>query len=118
MRLGVPPIPWTGAKVDFCPEGTQPGVLTPGIEKKCPAPKVAVEPLPETMEDVLKPTVDQNIFRPFRARLGSCMFLGLKPQAESYCPFGTPFPKIQKAHQRRSPTPVHGITIWPRLAAF
>jgi hypothetical protein len=29
-----------------------------------------------------------NIFRPFRAGHRMDVFLGLKPQAESYCPFG------------------------------
>jgi hypothetical protein len=71
--------------MDFCPEGT----IGPSNDKKCPAPKVAVEPLAQTMGCVLKQTVDQNIFRPFRAGLGLGRFLGLKPQAESCCPFGT-----------------------------
>jgi hypothetical protein len=33
-------------------------------------------------------TSTPNIFRPFRAGRRVDVFLGLKPQAESYCPFG------------------------------
>jgi len=32
-----------------------------------------------------------NIFRPFRAGRRVDVFLGLKPQAESFCPFGAEF---------------------------
>jgi hypothetical protein len=61
-----------------------------------------VEPLPQTMGDVRRQTLDQNIFRPFRVGPGLGMFLGLKPQAESYSPFGTEIhfatcPRIPKA---------------------
>ena len=39
-----------------------------------------------------------NIFRPFRAGHGMNMFLGLKPQAESYCPFGADAPNLLKVN--------------------
>jgi hypothetical protein len=57
---------------------------------------VAVEALPQISADVPKQSVEQNILRPFRARRGLALFLGLKPQAESYSPFGTSLQKIKK----------------------
>jgi hypothetical protein len=59
----------TDAKAGFLSrrdKRTEPGVLTPGTDKKRPAPKVAVEPLSQISADVPKQSVDQNILRPLQ----------------------------------------------------
>ena len=68
---------------------------------------MAVEPLSQISADAPKQSVDQNILRPFRAPAGLALFPGLKPQAESYSPFGTSLPQNQKAGQKLSRIPVH-----------
>ncbi|MBV9878387.1 MAG: hypothetical protein JO025_26890 [Verrucomicrobia bacterium] len=68
---------------------TQPGVLTPGIDKKKSRPEGGGRTIAPDYMGVFKQTDDQNICRPFGAGLGLGTFLGLKPQAESCRPFGT-----------------------------
>ena len=66
---GVASILRTDAKAGFLSrrdKRTEPGVLTPGTDKKRPAPKVAVEPLSQISADVPKQSVDQNILRPLQ----------------------------------------------------
>jgi hypothetical protein len=86
---------------------TEPGVLTPGTDKKTSRPEGGGRTVVSDFGDVPKQSVDQNILRPFRAPPGSALFLGLKPQAESYSPFGTSLPQNQKAGQKLRWIPVH-----------
>src|SRR6185437_1594793 len=44
--------------------------------------------------------MERVLRRPFRARLRGGRFLGLKPQAESYSPFGAPEPRSNPENQR------------------
>jgi hypothetical protein len=81
-RLFVPQMPRFGRFLSRRDYRTQPGVLTPGTDKKNVPPKAAVEPgLPNTLSI-------KNTLRPSRARRGVDVFPGLKPRAESYHPFG------------------------------
>jgi hypothetical protein len=86
---------------------TEPGVLTPGTDKKTSRPEGGGRTVVSDFGDVPKQSVDQNILRPFRAPPGPALFLGLKPQAESYSPFGTSLPLNQKAGQKLRWIPVH-----------
>ncbi len=71
---------------------TKPGVLIRGTELKNARPEETVNSLP-TFADVGQSGSSITIvFRPFRAASCVDVFLGLKPQAESYCPFGTEAP--------------------------
>ena len=67
---------------------TQPGVLTPGADKKMSRPEGGGRTVASDYGDVFKQTVDQNIFRPFRAGSPFYRYQGLKPLADSFHPFG------------------------------
>ena len=51
-------------------------------------------------EIVFLTLLGQSMWRPFRARRRGGRFLGLKPQAESYSPFGAPEPRSNPENQR------------------
>jgi hypothetical protein len=79
----------TGVQLDFCPEGTtalSPGVLTPGTDIKDVRPESGGREV-SALDAERDP---QPIFcRPFKAGPYCQCVLGLKPQAQSYSPFGT-----------------------------
>jgi hypothetical protein len=66
---------------------TQPGVLTPGIEKRTARPEGAED----TRSAFRLPKREwlTHLCRPFRAGPSCAGYLGLKPQAQSCSPFGT-----------------------------
>src|ERR1700722_3593629 len=92
---GVASILRTGVQLDFYPENkdlsrrdyrTQPGVLTPGTDIKDVRPESGGREV-SALDAEGDP---QPIFcRPFRAGPFCQCVLGLKPQAQSYSPFGT-----------------------------
>ncbi|MBV9875603.1 MAG: cobalamin biosynthesis protein CobD [Verrucomicrobia bacterium] len=66
---------------------TQPGVSTPGIDQRMTRPERA-----EDTRSTFCPSTRSSVttfYRPFRAALFSARYPGLKPRAESFCPFGT-----------------------------
>ena len=67
---------------------TQPGVLTPGSVKKTVRPEGAPEDIGPASRSSMYGS-GTTICRPFRARSLWMVDPGLKPRAESYCPFGT-----------------------------
>jgi hypothetical protein len=82
---------------------TEPGVLTPGTDKKTSRPEGGGRTVVSDFGDVPKQSADQNILRPFRAPPGLALFLGLKPQAQSYGPFGTSLPQKSKSRPKTKP---------------
>ena len=66
---------------------TQPGVSTPGMPPTRPTLKGGRKSVIEGSLDQ-RPFLRQSFCRPFRAVRRSYPYLGLKPQAESYYPFG------------------------------
>src|SRR5580704_5848623 len=96
----------TDIKVDFCPEGTT--GLSLGFQpqvpiRKRPAPKVGGRTVASHLcrrsqtkrrAEHLAPLQGASCFGPF---------LGLKPQAESYSPFGTSLQKIKKQVENQTP---------------
>ena len=78
---------------------TQPGVLTPGTEKKIPLPEGAVEQVSQEYAKGHR-TYDRSKMSPAPSGriVAWARSLGLKPQAKSYSPFGT------KSHRLFVPT--------------
>jgi hypothetical protein len=81
----------TGIKVDFCPEGTigfslgfQPQVSIKWVSR----PEGAAEAFPLVVERRQTNNRTENL-APLQGALWVGVFLGLKPQAQSYRPFGT-----------------------------
>ena len=68
---------------------TEPGVLTPGAIKKKPRAEGAAEPVLTVGKSFATRAIDPNYLPPFQGGLFGNVSLGLKPQAESYSPFGT-----------------------------
>jgi len=105
---------------------TKPGVLTPGAGLKTRAPRRGGRSVLRRRTWTMNEMSAPNIFRPFppssiipelrrtgRAGRRMDVFLGLKPQAESYCPFG--------AETKCSVPPLRGVMIMradPRGPAF
>src|ERR1700726_2043584 len=82
---------------------TQPGVLTPGTDKESARPEGAedIGSLVRSSMQALGPI----LYRPFRARPFWIVNPGLKPRAESCCPFGTRETRVHVA--TGAPDPVH-----------
>jgi hypothetical protein len=85
---------------------TEPGVLTPGSDKKTSRPEGGGRTVATNSANVPKQSVNHDL-RPFTAPRGLALFPGLKPQAESCSPFGTSFPQNQKAGRKLSRIPAH-----------
>jgi hypothetical protein len=110
VRAGVALILRTSAKVDFCPEGTigvslgfQPQVSIKYVSRPG---RAAAEPFPQVMGYRQTNNRTKNP-APVQGASWAGVLLGLKPQAESYSPFGTMSfiqPKYlstkSKSHQR------------------
>ena len=86
---------------------TEPGVLTPGTDKKTSRPEGGGRTVVSDLCRQSQTKRRSEHLAPFRAPPGLALFLGLKPQAESYSPFGTSLPQNQKAGQKLSRIPVH-----------
>jgi adenosylcobinamide-phosphate synthase len=67
---------------------TQPGVLTPGTDQKIARPERA-EDIRSAASCLRTNRLLTTFYRPFRAGSFSVVNPGLKPRAESLCPFGT-----------------------------
>jgi hypothetical protein len=68
---------------------TEPGVLTPGVDKIRCRPAGAVESLPQIGKTLTRRAAGPNYLPPLQGGSSLNVFLGLKPQAESCSPFGT-----------------------------
>ena len=65
---------------------TQPGVLTPGVDKKRRRPEGVVESLLQIGKALTGRAAGPNYLPPFQGGSSLNVFLGLKPQAESCSP--------------------------------
>jgi hypothetical protein len=68
---------------------TQPGVLAPGIERKTSRPEGASEQVPQDGAEFAQTKHRSKMSYAHSGGIGWANLLGLKPQAESYSPFGT-----------------------------
>jgi hypothetical protein len=72
----------------FCPKGTE--GLSLGIEPRFPNKRLCSNGWTRNCDPGLSPQeIAHRYLPPFQAGSRFLAFLGLKPQAESYCPFGT-----------------------------
>jgi hypothetical protein len=72
----------------FCPKGTE--GLSLGFEPRFPNKRLCSNGWTRNCDPGLSPQeIAHRYLPPFQAGSRFLAFLGLKPQAESYCPFGT-----------------------------
>jgi hypothetical protein len=116
----------TGIKVDFCPEGPPASLcealragtiglslgFQPQVSIKCVSrPERAADAFPQVMGRRQTNKGTKNL-APLQGASWLGIFLGLKPQAESYSPFGTKI-SIQPKYLSTKSQPHHHHSAWP-----